>query len=508
MKKNIKKVFTSFLIALIIVTSSFISFADTQPIINESELSGDYAEAIVRMAMSIVKSNYKYDITNEELLSNVISTILKEHPEVWESAFRGIYDNLDEHSTYFTKEEYESFTDNLSGEVCGIGVAILEFEEGLLVTQVYKNSPAYEGGIESGDIIVSADGTDIRGMDINVARTYITGEEGTTVKVGFLRNGAYKEAVLTRRQFTVDSGKYYTVENNTIGYIQLYNFDEHANDFITSALNSFDSHGIKNIIMDLRNNPGGSLLALEEVSQHFIPEGAIIHIEYKNPLRNTQINSTNKKPKYKLIVLVNENTASASEAFAGAAQDTGVGIVLGSQSYGKGTMQTITKFKVGGGIKLTEAEYLTPNKRNINGIGIEPDLKIKDMLVPYNDANMTPVTYERILKLGDSGDDVTAIKERLNMIGYSMDMSNNIFDEATMFATKKFQEVTELFPYGVMDITTQVELENAFIGRNVTNNAVFRKAVEIFSKGTFNEYKHKWSPEDYQNRISAPKVGK
>ena len=127
MKKNIKKIFASFLVVLMIITSTFTSFADTQPIINEEELSGDYAQAIVRMAMSIVKSNYKYDISDEELLSNVISTILKEHPEIWESAFRGIYDNLDEHSTYFTKEEYKSFTDNLSGEVCGIGVAILEF---------------------------------------------------------------------------------------------------------------------------------------------------------------------------------------------------------------------------------------------------------------------------------------------------------------------------------------------------------------------------------------------
>lgn len=508
MKNKIIKIISILTMTFMLTTGSLTCFAETTAAVTGEELNGDYAQAIVKMAMSIVKGNYKYDISDAQLYKNALFTILEEHPEVWESAFRGIYDNLDEHSTYFTKEEYESFTSNISGEIRGIGVSILEFSDGLLITQVFSDSPAAEAGLESGDIIISADDTDIRGMDVNVARTFITGEEGTQVKIGYMRNDEYMESVLTRRQIVVDSGRYYTVNNDKIGYIQLYSFDEHANEFIQTALSSFDSKGISNIVFDLRNNPGGSLLTLREICQNFIPAGPVIHIEYKNPLRNYQLDSTNTNLKYKLIVLINENSASASEAFAGAVQDTGVGIVLGSQSYGKGTMQNLTKFKVGGGIKLTEAEYLTPNKRNINGIGIEPDLKIKDKAIPYKDAKLSQITYDRILRLGDSGDDVKAIKERLDLLGYSIDLSTDVFDEGTMYATKKFQENAELFPYGDMDLTTQLELENAFIGKTVSDNATFNKAVEIFETNTLNEHKHTWSPEDYKTRISAPKVGK
>lgn len=507
MKNGIRKIISALLATAIVLTSNFTIFAQTSEdtssqdaVLSSTDLSGDYAKAIIRSAIAIVKGNYKYDITDEELYSNILFRIIEENPDVWESAFRGVFDNLDEHSAYFTKEEYESFTTNISGEICGIGVSVLEFSDGLLIAKVYNGSPADEAGLKSGDKIVTVDGVDIKGQDINIARSYITGEEGTQVKIGYIRNGVYFETVATRRQIAVESGRYYSIPDSKIGYIQLYSFDAQSNSYITSALNDFNQKGITDIIFDLRNNPGGSLAALEEICQHFIPEGPIIHIEYKNPLKNYTIKSNNKKPKYNLIALINENSASAAEAFAGTIQDTGVGIAIGSQSYGKGTMQNLTKFKVGGGIKLTEAEYLTPNKRNINGIGIEPDLKIQDSQISYTNSDMKPITYEKVLKQGDSGDDVTAIKQRLDILGYNIDLSTNIFDEQLVFATKKFQETENLFPYGVMDITTQLALENIFIGQTVSDNAVYNKAIEIFKTNTLNEYKHSWSPEDYKTR--------
>lgn len=244
--------------------------------------------------------------------------------------------------------------------------------------------------------------------------------------------------------------------------------------------------------MDLRNNPGGSLAALVDICQNFIPEGPVIHIEYKNPLKSLHFDSENKNPKYNLIVLVNENSASASEAFAGAVQDTGVGIVLGSQTYGKGTMQNVTKFKVGGGIKLTEAVYLTPNKRNINDKGIEPDVKVKDNEIKYVDADLLPITYDRVLKVGDSGEDVKAIKQRLKMLGLTVNEDSDEFDNEMFFATKKFQELQGLYPYGVMDMTTQVTLEGLFMPATVSDNKVFNTAVEIFRTGTLEKYKSEW----------------
>lgn len=506
MNNKFRKIISILLTAIIILTSNVTIFAETETTsVQETvpanpDLSGDYAKTIIRTALAIVKNNYKYDISDEELYRNALYQIIEENPEVWESAFRGIFDKLDEHSAYFSKEAYESFTTDISGEICGIGVSVLEFSDGLLITKVYTGSPAEEAGLKSGDKITTVDGFDIKGQDINIARSYITGQEGTQVRIGYVRDDVYFETVATRRPVAVDSGRHYSIPDSKIGYIQLYSFDEQSNSYITSALNDFENKGITDIIFDLRNNPGGSLYALEEICQHFIPEGPIIHIEYKNPLKNYTIKSNNKAPKYNLIVLINENSASAAEAFAGAIQDTGVGIVIGSQSYGKGTMQNLTKFKVGGGIKLTEAEYLTPNKRNINGIGIEPDFKCTDSMISYSNSDMKPISYDIVLKEGDRGEGVTAIKQRLDILGYSVDLSTDIFDEQLVFATKKFQENVELYPYGVMDITTQLALENIFIGQIVSDNAVFNKAVEIFKTNTLNEYKHTWSPDDYKIR--------
>ncbi len=488
--KNIKRIFISFLIVSALTLNVFTATANSQE--TQPEISSDYAQTIVQTAMALVKNNYKFDITSEELYKNALMEIIKEHPEVWESAFKGIFNNLDAHSTYFTKEEYEQFYTDLSGEFCGIGVGIMEFEEGLRVTKVYSNSPAEKAGMMEGDLIIKAGGTNIVGMKFEEAKSYILGEKGTNVTIGFVRDEIYVEKTMTRDNVIIESGEYKLIENDTIGYIRLYNFDEHSNDFVKEALTSFGAKQVKNIIMDLRNNPGGSLTALVDICQNFIPEGPVIHIEYKNPLKGFQLDSTNKNPKYKLIVLVNENSASASEAFAGAVQDTGVGIVVGSQTYGKGTMQNVTKFKVGGGIKLTEAVYLTPNKRNINDKGIEPDVKVKDKEIKYVEANLLPITYDRVLKQGDSGDDVKAIKQRLKMLGLTVNDENSEFDSEMFFATKKFQETQGLYPYGVMDMTTQVTLENLFMPATVSDNKVYNTAVEIFRTGTLDKYKHEW----------------
>ena len=503
MKNLLKKTICIFTIVTILSISFTASASNTS---KEAEMTAEYAQTIVNTAISIVKTNYRFDITTEELYKNALEQIMKEHPEVWESAFRGIFNNLDMHSNYFEKEEFQKFFENISGEFSGIGVAIMEFEEGLMVSRVYENSPAQKAGLLPGDIIVSADGKTVVGIPFEEAKSYIVGEKGSTVTIGYTRDGLYSEKTMKRDNVVVDSGTYKTMENNSIGYIQLYSFDEHANDFVTKALKDFDSKNIKNIIMDLRNNPGGSLLALQQICQHFIPEGPVIHIEYKNPLRDTHLDSTNKNPKYNLIVLVNENSASASEAFAGAVQDTGVGIVVGQQSFGKGTMQNVTKFKVGGGIKLTEAVYLTPNRRNINGKGIEPDVKVKDKEIKYTDAkDLIPITYDRTVKLGDSGNDVKALKQRLELLGLSVNADSDVFDQETEFAVRKFQESQKLFVYGVMDITTQLALENLFMAATVSDNNVLNTALEIFRTGTLESYKTEWLPEP-TDELTEPTV--
>lgn len=276
--------------------------------------------------------------------------------------------------------------------------------------------------------------------------------------------------------------------DGNIGYICLDSFDASAPELVNHALDTFDAAGIIDIIFDLRYNPGGSVNALVEICQRIIPEGPVISFEYKNSAKNTTLYSNLKKAKYRIIALANENSASASEAFCGAVQDSDVGFVVGTTTYGKGTMQNIRDFKVGGGVKLTEAEYLTRNGRHINGEGITPDEYVKDGTTTLEKSGFSKLDFENTYKIGDKSDTVLAINQRLWAIGYDIGIPTNEYTEKTFFAIYRFQNAEGLFPYGECDITTQLHLENILQGEQLPDDASFKTALEIFKTNTFDEY--------------------
>jgi len=494
--KIIRNIITLTLVTMLVFSSFSYVYADnnSQEVANAS-ISGKDAARYVDEAVALIMTKYKFDVKKEDLYRAALKNILLENPELLEKAFTGMFDNLDDYSVYYTKEELDSFLNDMSGEICGIGVLVTADARGLIVSNVYDNTPAKEGGLMQGDIITHADGVFLGGLDIEIAKQYIIGLENTAVSITFTRNNVSTQKTFIRRKVSIDSGFYQIIENGSIGYIQLSEFNNNASEFVEKALAEFDKEKITDIIFDVRNNPGGGLNELVDVCSLFIPSGPAIHLEYKNPLRFTTLYAENKNetPKYNLIVLINENSASASEAFSAAVQDTGVGIVVGERSFGKGTMQNIIPFKIGGGIKLTEAVYLSPNKREVNGIGVIPDVEAPDKLVAYEKADLEPITYDRVLKLGDTGKDVLAIEERLRLLGLSVGIPDEVFDTQTYIATLSLQKNTDLYPYGVMDFTTQVKLEGMLNGNEVKNNTSFKKAVEIFKEGNWEEYKTDWT---------------
>ena len=497
MKKSLIKSISVILCFLICLSVCPVSFAE-QEVDSAAQgpaVSGEEAATLIDQAVLLILSRYKFDVKKEELYRDALKNIIEKHPELLEDAFRGMFDNLDDYSVYYSEEELSSFLDNMAGEVCGIGVLITKTDEGLLISNVYPDSPALEAGLMQDDIITHAGDVSIAGMDIELAKQLITGPEGTEVTISFKRGEETFTKTMVRRRVNIDAGEYQLVENNTIGYIKLNEFSNTAAEFIEKALSEFDNAGVKDVIMDLRNNPGGGLNEFVEVCSLFIPSGPAIHLEYKNPLRSLTLYAENasKTPKYNLAVLVNKNSASASEAFSAAVQDTGVGIVIGEQSFGKGTMQNITQFKVGGGAKITEAEYLSPNGRTINKVGVTPDVNAPDKLSSYDRADLELITYDRILKIGDTGQDVKAIEERLRMLGLSVGVPDEVFDEKTHAATIILQSSTGLYPYGVMDFTTQTKLESFFTAAEVYSDTSYKKAVEIFKAGNWQEYKQDWS---------------
>lgn len=477
------KKITSAILALIL-SASTVAFAESEPMAEDGEM----AKTLVTQAANFILQRYKFDVTRDELYTDTLMKLLENHPELTEEAFEAMYSGLDDHSAYYTQEEYDYFVDDMSGEFSGIGVVITTLEEGLLVTDVQADSSAMECGIKEGDIIVSADGTDIRGMALEQARSYIIGEVGTGVTVGVMRNGEYLEFYAVRKPVIVEPGTFQIIDGN-IGYILLDTFDGSAPTLVNHALDVFDTQGITDIIFDVRSNPGGSVASLVEICQRLIPEGPVIHFEYKNPLKNSTLYSECKNAKYRIIVLADENSASASEAFCGAVQDSGVGIVVGTTTYGKGTMQNITDFKIGGGVKLTTAEYLTRNKRHINGIGITPDEYAADSFTSLKNSGFADLDFDTTMSLGDKGETVLALNQRLWAMGFDIGIPTDIYSEKTQLAVYNFQRVMELYPYGVCDVTTQLEIENALQEAEIPDNKPFKIALEIFKTDTIDEYK-------------------
>lgn len=500
MFEKAKKITAILIGTVIIFTSCFTSFAEENSAPVESDTSsdskimtGEEALDYLNQAIGIIMTKYKFDVSEGELYKAAAAYVLGNHPELLEDFFKGAYDSLDDYSTYFTQEQLDAFLNRMSDEFCGIGVIVTTVENGLLVTKVYDDTPALEGGIMADDVITKVGDISLAGMDISTAQSYITGQENTPVTITVQRRDNTFTATMMRRKVVIDSGVYASLENDTIGYIKIDEFGEKVDQFTKKALESFDEKGIKDVIIDLRNNPGGSLSAMVRMCSIFIPAGPAIHIEYKNPYLTTTLYSENKEVKYNLAILVNKNSASASEAFSAAVQDTGVGIVIGEQTFGKGTMQNITRFRIGGGVKLTEAIYLSPNKRSINGKGVEPDVYLPDKTTSYEKSDFIKITYDRKMNIGDSGDDVLALEQRLYYMGYSIGYPDGIYDEQTAAAVKSFQSRTGLYPYGVADITTQLKLEDILRCEQIVNNTTLDKAIEIFKNENWEDCKQDWS---------------
>ncbi len=448
---------------------------------------GEAAKILIEQSANLIMMQYKDEKSRAELYEKTLMKIMESHPELIEDAYRAMFSDLDPHTTYYTEEEYDYFTESMSGEFSGIGVIISMLPEGLLVSSTTAESPAAQAGLRQGDIIVSANGTSIVGMTLEKAKTYIVGETGTTVTIGVVRGTDKLEFTITRQPVVVEPGSYQIVDGN-IGYIELQSFDASAPILVNNALDAFDAKGIKNIIFDLRYNSGGSVDALVDICQRIIPKGPVIHFQYQNKEKLVTLYSECKNPKYSLIVLANEHSASASEAFCGAVQDSGIGIVVGTTTYGKGTMQSLTNFRIGGGIKMTVAEYLTRDKRHIDGIGIKPDYRQKDKIIRMKNSDLSDFDFETVMQKGDKGTTVLALNERLWALGYDVGIPSDEFTEDTYSSLYHFQSSQGIEPTGICDINTQIAIQNVMQTHEFSDNKSFKTALSIFKTGTFKKY--------------------
>jgi carboxyl-terminal processing protease len=280
----------------------------------------------------------------------------------------------DPYSVYYTPEEFAAFQQNSSGEYYGVGMGItIDDVTGLAVVSYFlEDSAAEEAGIQVGDFIVSIDGTDVTKNTLQEIRVKCIGEDGTPITIGVKRGDEVLEFTMARRSIELDMVEYKMLEGG-IGYMRIKQFSGNCEALFHEGMDEFEKQGAKGIVFDLRNNPGGYLNTVVSMLDRLLPEGKIVYTEdkYGNQDIKTSDADCNQMP---MVLLVNGNTASASEIFAGAIQDYDWGEVVGTRTYGKGVVQVVIPIEsTGGGLKITSSEYFTPKGRSIDGNGVYPD---------------------------------------------------------------------------------------------------------------------------------------
>lgn len=304
--------------------------------------------------------------------------------QLQDGLYKGMVEALeDPYSEYYTKEELEEVLNSNEGVSYGIGAYIsLDQELSLpVIAGVMEDSPAQAAGLLNGDVIYKVDDTYTQGMSLSKVVSLVKGREGTVVHLTMYREGEadYLEFDVERGKLiettTVDYGM--VEDTDYIAYLRITEFDEITVDQYTEAMAELNAKGMKALILDLRNNPGGDLNTVVEISRKLLPAGMIVYTEDKAGTRKEYTCDGENEFSLPLVVLINEYSASASEILAGAVQDYNKGTLIGTTTYGKGIVQRIQHMEDGTALKLTVSAYFTPNGRNIHGVGIEPDIEVE-----------------------------------------------------------------------------------------------------------------------------------
>lgn len=325
---------------------------------------------------------------NIEIFAEVLRQIEKNYVEPQESqkliygAIKGMVQNLDPHSSFMTKEEHQDLLIETKGSFTGIGIEITLRDNVLTVVSPIEGTPAYEAGLEAGDKIVRIDEKPTTDMTVADAVKLIRGQKGTKVKLTVMREGKEKplDFTITRDVIPLKSVKSLTLAPD-IGYVRIGNFQSNTAEDCLKVLDSLEKgRKLKGLVLDLRNNPGGLLSQAIEVSDLFLESGLIVSTKGRNESQNMEVSANKKKNEernYPIIVLVNGGSASAAEIVAGALQDNKRAVILGTKTFGKGSVQTILPLSDGSGLRLTTARYYTPSGRSIQVSGIVPDIEVK-----------------------------------------------------------------------------------------------------------------------------------
>ncbi|MDO5047967.1 MAG: S41 family peptidase [Anaerococcus sp.] len=334
------------------------------------------------MLKNLIDQNYLFDYEEEDL---------------YEGSLMGMFANLeDPYTQYYPADDFADLMESIDGRYKGIGVLVQASKEGFIkAVQVFEDSPAKEAGILPGDYLIKVDGVEYFADQMEEAVANIKGEEGTSVEITVLRvseenpEGEELSFDVSRRELTVDTIEEKVIEEDgeNIGYMHIKSFDDVTGEEFAQTFKDLKSENIKGLILDLRNNPGGALDISLDIADTFLDEGVIVTTEDKNGKVITE-ESDSDYDDIPITVLINENSASASEILSGALKDRNRAILVGTTTFGKGIVQKIFPLEDGSGAKITVSEYHTPSGAKINEVGVSPDVEIaneKEGFIPGPD---------------------------------------------------------------------------------------------------------------------------
>lgn len=435
----------------------------------------DQLEALKEVMIEI-QQNYKDEVSYKTLL---------------DGAFNGMFESLDDpfSAFYGTVEEGDQLMESLTGEFSGIGVSIESDGEFCRIASPIPGTPAEAAGMRTGDIITMIDGVSVSGKTLSEIGDLLKGPEGSKVTVSVQRGTQIMDFPLTREKIKMATVNGRMLDNR-IGYIQIRQFAPTTSQEFKAERLKLLSGGMKSLIIDVRGNPGGVLSEAVGIAGQLMPEaGPIAYFVQQGKIVETVESEGSDTRAVPTVILVNEGSASATEALAGALQDSRTAAVVGTTTYGKGVAQQVVGLKNGSSFKLSMFYFLTPGKHQIDGKGITPDyvvyngLGLTEKQIAQVYADLAPMTEKIKYGVDETGLNVYGAQQRLAYMGYDVKISGTM-DGQTVAAIKKFQKEQGFSDYGGLDYTTMKALSEAFdalIGGG-SDDKQLAKAIELLTK--------------------------
>ncbi len=431
----------------------------------------DYMEEIEALRELILNNYSGGEITEKEL---------------FEAALEGMTSVLDDYSIFYNDVEAKVFIESLSSQYVGIGVRIQLISNQVVITEVFEGGAAKEAGIRANDVISKVNDEEADQFDLNQLVSKIVGEEGTYVNIEFIRERKSFSHDLERRSIIVPT--VVPIDLNTVGYeledtlkakiygIKVTSFMDQTDEAFIEAVEEAKMAEVEYLLIDMRDNSGGYLNTAVTMLQQVVPKGEIVTLTSKNGVDTTYTSELEEVP-FQVVLLVNENSASASEIFSAAVKENGDGIVIGESTYGKGVAQNIYHIGEDYLAKLTTQEFFSPELNKINGVGVIPDIIIDTPEYVYSD---------RRFYSSDVDEQIVNVEGMLKFMGYFNEEPDDTYTISTYYAVKEFQRVTGLYPYGVCDFTTQGRLNTEYTKAVENNDIQLNAALD-------------WIVEDTQN---------